>query len=404
MKGYFVSKPTVYDKEHSRLHSTPLSQSFALKSPTVILFTVALSVFISETIVMMLLPMLPAHSLLDDAILDATLLVILISPTLYFLLFKPLVNHIREREIIEEILRKNEEEQFKIMIRSSLDSFWVADRQGKILDANYSFCKLSGYTRNELLDMNLSDLDSVEMKVGDNPHIQEAITEGSSRFETLIRCKDTVFISVEASINYGDLYGGRLYCFLRDITTRKQTEEKIHRLAHYDALTDLPNRRLLTDRLQRAIAHAKRNKLNLALMFVDLDKFKAVNDAVGHDGGDLLLAAAAKRLQLCMRDSDTLSRMGGDEFIVLLPSIAATQDAIIVAEKILNALKEPFNVSNQSHSVSASIGIAVFPDHGVNEKMLISRADAAMYLVKHNGGNGVQLFKTEMEAGYNFSI
>ena len=399
-----MNNPTVYDKEHSRLYSTPLSQSFALKSPTVILFTVTLSVFLSETIVMMLLPILPSHSLLDDAILDATLLVILISPTLYFLLFKPLVNHIREREIIEEILRKNEEEQFKLMIRSSLDGFWVADKQGKILDVNYSFCKLSGYSRDELLEMNLSELDSVEMKIGDNPHIQEAIADGSSRFETLVRCKDSAFVNVEASINYGDIYGGRLYCFVGDITTRKQTEETIHRLAHYDALTDLPNRRLLTDRLQRAIAHAKRNKLNLALMFIDLDKFKAVNDAVGHDGGDLLLSAAAKRLQLCMRDSDTLSRMGGDELIVLLPSITATQDAVFVAEKILKALKEPFNISDQSHSVSASIGIAVFPEHGVNEKMLITRADAAMYLVKHSGGNGVQIFKPQMESGYDFSI
>ena len=139
-------------------------------------------------------------------------------------------------------------------------------------------------------------------------------------------------------------------------------------------------------------------------MFIDLDKFKTVNDAVGHEGGDLLLSAAAKRLQLCLRDSDTLSRMGGDEFIVLLPSIASTQDAVIVAEKILKTLKEPFNISNQTHTVSASVGIAVYPEHGVNEKMLISRADAAMYLVKHSGGNGVQVFKPEMESGYNFSI
>ena len=392
------------NKDLTQLRQTPFSQSFILKSPTVILFTVALSVFIAETIVMMILPMLPSHSLLDDAILDATLLVIFISPTLYFLLFKPLVNHIREREIIEEMLRKNEEEQFKLMIRSSLDGFWVANKQGKILDANYSFCKMTGYTREELLEMNLADLDSTDETTEKNPHIQTAIATGSDRYETLVRCKDTVFVSVEASINYGELYGGRLYCFVRDITTRKQTEEKIHRLAHYDALTDLPNRRLLTDRLQRAIAHAKRNKLNLALMFIDLDNFKAVNDAAGHDGGDLLLSAAAKRLQLCIRDSDTLSRMGGDEFIVLLPSIAATQDALLVAEKILKTLREPFNIADSQHIVSGSIGISVFPEHGVNEKMLITRADAAMYLVKHEGGNGVKLFQAVMEEGYNFSI
>lgn len=396
-----MSKSVIYDKGSSRLHNPPLSQSFALKSPTIIILTVALSVFLSETLVMLVMPMLPQHSVLDDAILDATMLVFLISPTLYFLLFRPLVNHIREREVIEAILRKNEEEQFKLMIRSSLDGFWVSDKQGNLLDVNFSFCKLTGYSREELLDMNLQALDSLEMKTEDNPHIQAAIANGSERYETLVRCKDGYFVSIEASINFGDLYGGRLYCFSRDITSRKQTEEKIHRLAHYDALTDLPNRRLLTDRLQRAIAQAKRNKLILALMFIDLDKFKTVNDSVGHDGGDILLAAAAKRLQLCMRDSDTLSRMGGDEFVVLLPSINATQDAIVVAEKILKALHEPFNISGQSHSVSASIGISVFPDNGINEKMLISRADTAMYIVKHEGGNGVKLYHANMDGEYN---
>lgn len=393
-----MEKQVLYYKESSKLHNPPLSQSFALKSPTIIILTVALSVFLSETLVMLLMPMLPQHSMLDDAILDATLLVILISPTLYFLLFKPLVNHIKEREIIEGILRKNEEEQFKLMIRSSLDSFWVSDRQGNFLDVNYSFCKLTGYSREELLEMNLAELDSLEMKAVDNPHIQAAIANGSERFETLVRCKDSNFVSVEASINFGDLYGGRLYCFLRDITRRKQTEEKIHRLAHYDALTDLPNRRLLTDRLQRALSHAKRNKLNLAVMFIDLDKFKAINDSVGHEGGDILLAAAAKRLQICMRDSDTLSRLGGDEFIVLLPSIAALDDAVFVAQKVLNTLREPFNISGQAYSISASIGIAVFPENGTNEKMLISRADTAMFLVKHQGGDGVRLYHPNMDS------
>jgi diguanylate cyclase (GGDEF)-like protein/PAS domain S-box-containing protein len=394
-----MDKQVLYRQESSKLHNPSLSQSFALKSPTLIILTVALSVFISETIVMFLLPFLPQQSVLDNAILDSTFLVILISPALYFLLFKPLVNHIKEREAIEAILRKNEEEQFKLMIRSSLDSFWVSDKRGNFLDVNYSFCKLTGYSREELLEMNLSELNSVDVKTEDDPHIQAAIANGSERYETLLRCKDGVFVSVEASVNFGDLYGGRLYCFSRDITIRKQIDEKIHRLAHYDALTDLPNRRLLTDRLQRAIAHAKRNKLNLALMFIDLDKFKEVNDAVGHDGGDILLASAAKRLQLCMRDSDTLSRMGGDEFIVLLPSIAALDDAVFVAQKILNTLREPFNISGQTHNISASIGISVFPENGMNEKMLISRADTAMYLVKHEGGNGVKLYIPSMDGG-----
>jgi diguanylate cyclase (GGDEF)-like protein/PAS domain S-box-containing protein len=388
----------------SRLYRRPLSQSFVLKSPTVILLTVALSVFLSETLVMMVMPMLPPQSVLDNAILDASMLVVLISPTLYFLLFKPLVNHIREREMIEAILHKNEEEQFKMMIRTSLDGFWVASKQGRILDINYSFCQMTGYECEELLGMGLVELDPMEMSVEQNPYLQEAIARGSARYEGLVRCKSGSFINVEASVNYGDIYGGRFYCFVRDITLRRQTEEKIRHLAHYDALTDLPNRRLLTDRLQRAIAHAKRNNLNLALMFVDLDDFKIVNDTIGHEGGDILLAAAAKRLQLCMRESDTLSRLGGDEFIVLLPSISATDDATLVAQKILDALREPFDISGHSCRVTASIGIAVYPAHGLNERTLINRADAAMYVVKHGGGNGVQLYKSSMDGAHDFSI
>jgi diguanylate cyclase (GGDEF)-like protein len=263
---------------------------------------------------------------------------------------------------------------------------------------------MTGYTREELLGMSLTELDPTEMTVETSPHLQEALVKGSVRYDGLLRCRDSSVINIEASVNYGDLFGGRLYCFLRDTTQRRQTEEKIRHLAHYDALTDLPNRRLLTDRLQRAIAHAKRNSLNLALMFIDLDKFKQVNDTVGHEGGDILLAAAAKRLQLCMRDSDTLSRLGGDEFIVLLPSITATDDALLVANKVLHCLQEPFDIAGQSCMVGASIGIAAYPVHGINEKMLISRADAAMYMAKHGGGNGVQLYHPSMEGSHDFSI
>ena len=163
-------------------------------------------------------------------------------------------------------------------------------------------------------------------------------------------------------------------------------------LAHYDPLTGLPNRTLLSDRLQQAITAAKREKSHMALMFIDLDKFKPVNDTLGHHIGDLLLKEVATRMLNCMRESDTAARIGGDEFIVLLPLIEAEIDTLAVAEKIREAICQPFKIAEHTLNISTSIGVAVYPEHGIDEKTLLKNADTAMYYAKQVGRNNVMLF------------
>jgi diguanylate cyclase (GGDEF)-like protein len=169
------------------------------------------------------------------------------------------------------------------------------------------------------------------------------------------------------------------------------------RLALYDMLTDLPNRKLFTDRLLHSLARAKRDKNQLAVMFIDLDRFKPVNDEFGHAVGDLLLKEVAGRLQDCVRKSDTVARLGGDEFVVLIPTIQEKHGDTIVAEKILKALAAPFYIDGHTLHISSSIGIAVYPKDGDDEKSLLKNADTAMYHAKNSGRNNMKLFNPEMQ-------
>jgi len=173
---------------------------------------------------------------------------------------------------------------------------------------------------------------------------------------------------------------------------------QVARMAFYDALTGLPNRKLFTDRLLHAIAKARRDKTRVAVMFIDLDKFKPVNDRYGHAVGDLLLKEVAKRLHDCLRESDTVARLGGDEFIMLVSYSGERRSHMVVAEKILSALTTPFFIAGYTHHISASIGIAVYPQDGADEKQLLKNADTAMYHAKKSGRNNVKLFHPELEA------
>lgn len=756
--------------EDEKTNAAPPAETFLSKRPALIFLTIALTVFAAEALVMLLLHYLPQQSFLNEAILDAALLVVLISPALYFFLFQPMVAHIRERRKIEETLRQNEEEQFKIMIRTALDGFWVTDVRGRFLEVNEAYGHMLGYSRSELLKMDVSGVEATETPRDTARHIDRLLATGSDRFETRQRAKDGRILDMEVNANYSTLLGGRIYCFLRDITERKRAEKELklsaqildsvsdtvflldldgnfvylneaawksrgytrdemmrmnlraldtaeqrdliesrmktlmergqgvfesaHRckngsimlveinarviesggrklllsvirdvtersrseialqeseekfrsmstytqdalimmddegnisfwnaaaekifgyssqevmgkelhsfiaparyydafkkvyelfcatgegamvgqtgeliamrkggaefpvelslaamklknkwhavgivrditerkrgeeklrisearlqatldnspymiwqkdldgryiacnqifakasgqkqpqdvlgktdldlwpqglaekyraddneviatrkqkvleeltitdgqeywvetcktpmvdkngylfgttgfaqditarkqvegqmdhLAHYDALTGLPNRRLFSDRLQQAIAAAKRDKAHIALLFLDLDKFKPVNDELGHDVGDLLLKEVGKRLQNCVRESDTVARIGGDEFVVLLSAIEAGQDAMLVADKILYALNLSFELAGHSIDIAASIGVAAYPEHGSDEQILIKNADIAMYNAKTGGRNCARIYHPNM--------
>ncbi len=190
------------------------------------------------------------------------------------------------------------------------------------------------------------------------------------------------------------IYNGRqaIQVIFRSIRERKLAKQRLEYLALYDPLTDLPNRMLLFDRLNQAVAIAKRNAYTVALLFLDLDRFKEVNDAYGHDVGDMLLRAVADRLTSCLRKTDTVARMGGDEFTIILSKIEKPQDTEIVAEKIMNCLKAPFSLKGFECSIGASIGISLFPEDSDDGDMLLKYADSAMYLVKQSGRNGYRFY------------
>jgi diguanylate cyclase (GGDEF)-like protein/PAS domain S-box-containing protein len=180
---------------------------------------------------------------------------------------------------------------------------------------------------------------------------------------------------------------------IEDITERKQSEEKIQQMAYHDSLTGLPNRKLFSDRLGIALIHAQRNQKKVGIAMLDLDNFKDVNDTLGHDAGDILLKAAAMRLSAELRKVDTVARFGGDEFVLILPDLKVIEDAIPVAQKIVDSFRKSFLIDTNQFIVTMSIGIAVYPNDGTDEAMLLKNADIAMYQAKQAGRDRYQLCK-----------
>lgn len=181
----------------------------------------------------------------------------------------------------------------------------------------------------------------------------------------------------------------------RDVGKAHALAQKMSELAQQDPLTELPNRLLLNDRLSQAIRTDNRHHKKLAILFVDLDLFKPINDSLGHTIGDLLLRAVSKRLREVLRDEDTVSRHGGDEFVILLPQIEKANDAAVVAEKILRTVAVRYLIDHREFQITASIGISIFPDHGQSADVLVRNADVAMYQAKKQGGNEFSFFRFE---------
>ncbi|MFZ5510007.1 MAG: EAL domain-containing protein [Pseudomonadota bacterium] len=203
-------------------------------------------------------------------------------------------------------------------------------------------------------------------------------------------------LDLQAEVEFADTGPCRVVGVLQDISERVRFEEELARLARYDALTGLPNRHLLQDRLEQAMTHARRGNRMLAVAFVDLDRFKIVNDSLGHDAGDQLLKEVARRLVSCLRPGDTVARQGGDEFVVVLTDLAKAEDAAFVAQKMLDTLAPPVPLNGQEVLPSASIGIALFPRDGATLQELMMNADKAMYSAKHAGRSQYRFYDVEM--------
>ena len=278
----------------------------------------------------------------------------------------------------------------RMLLRSASEGICIVDANGRVQDASDAFCGMLGYAREELLGMHVSQWDKrwSTQEGAEELRRLHASTGQTLTFESRNRRKDGSTLDVEI-YSVGLELGAETLLFLssRDVSERKRVQEHIQHQAHYDALTGIPNRSLFYDRLAQGIVLAKRDRYELALLYLDLDKFKGVNDALGHVAGDEVLRIAAARIRRLLRESDSVARIGGDEFTVILPRIASQNDAAEVAAKIVDALAAPMKLENANAGarqvrVGCSVGIAIFPGDADSPDSLMVAADAAMYEAK----------------------
>ncbi|ORL61512.1 sensor domain-containing protein [Pseudomonas putida] len=288
----------------------------------------------------------------------------------------------------------------------STSAILITDPAGYIVQANEAFSRVSGYDVSEVLDQLPSLLTVDEQQEAHLRYVVKQLHQhGSWEGEVWLKRRDgehyPAWVGITAVLDdEGDL--ASYVCFFTDISERKASEQRIHRLAYYDALPHLPNRTLFQDRLYTALQQAERHKAWVVLMFLDLDRFKPINDSLGHAAGDRMLKDMAQRLLACVDDDDTVARMGGDEFTLLLQPRAsremALNRAIHVAENILGSLVRPFVLENREFFVTASIGIALSPQDGSELSQLMKNADTAMYHAKERGKNNFQFYQADMNA------
>jgi len=307
---------------------------------------------------------------------------------------------ISERRRAEEALRESEA-RFRAMAEHSADWIWSIDAAGRHTYSNQRGMAILGYSMDELNAEEIGKRvhpDDVSLYT---ETLRNAVStrQGWRNIVLRWRHRDGSYRTLESNASVLFDEAGQLIGFQgvdRDITERRQAEERIAFLAHHDALTGLPNRVLLRDRYEHARAMAERSRAKVAMLFLDLDNFKVVNDTLGHAAGDELLLAVVKRLSRCMRESDTISRQGGDEFILLLNDVPELETVERIASEILGQLAEPVEINGHVLNASCSIGVAIYPEDGGDFDTLLQKADTAMYNAKDAGRNTYRFFDEQM--------
>lgn len=295
-----------------------------------------------------------------------------------------------------------QEEKFRLatsVFDTTSEGMIVTDSDGVILIVNPAFTKITGYSVEEAIGRKPSMLKSEHHTSEFYKSLWDSLLErGEWRGEIWNRRKNGEIYPQWLSIVAMHEDGAPSYfvALFHDLTKTKQDEQKIYYQANYDFLTDLPNRSLFTDRINQALKNARREGTNVVIMFSDLDGFKLVNDSLGHPAGDQLLKQVGQRLKSCVRDPDTVARLGGDEFAVLIDTPSSVTDAEVVAQRVIDAVNQPFDLGNAEASVSTSIGITVFPDDGETVDQLLANADVAMYDAKENGKATYRFFTPAM--------
>ena len=310
------------------------------------------------------------------------------------------IRDITERRRIEQELRDSES-RYLDLLENANDLIQSTSPEGKILYVNRAWREALGYTLEESQNLHIAQLihsDSADHCFLTFQELLDGKTVG--RLEATFVTKKGEKLLIEGSVNCRFENGQPVATrgIFRDITERKKAEARIERLAYYDTLTDLPNRDLFYDRLEQELARARRHKHLVGVAFLDLDNFKSINDSLGHAQGDLLLKEVGQRLASSVRDSDTVSRFGGDEFAFLLPDLKTEDDAVTIAEKVLERFTPPFALRQIDVTVTPSLGLALFPRSGRDADTLLKNADAAMYQAKNRGRNTYQFFSDEMNA------
>ncbi len=314
-----------------------------------------------------------------------------------------IIERLLEREQMLSSMRQADEQLrlAAIVFETTAEAIIITDRNNRIQAVNRAFCNITGYTEDEV--------------IGKNPSLQRSGRHDQAYYQQMWGCLEDdkkwegeiwerrksgevypAWMIINAVCSERGEATGYVALF-SDITERKQQEDRLWRQANFDALTGLPNRTLFMDRLSQAIHSAHREGWLLALMFIDLDHFKWINDSLGHEAGDQLLQEVAQRLRACARESDTVARLGGDEFTIILPDIDGRGGGEQVAKKVLESLAQPLTLAGRKEPfTSGSIGIAFYPDDASNADALLKSADMAMYQAKENGRNAFAFFAKEM--------
>ncbi len=307
--------------------------------------------------------------------------------------------------------RKRHEESSKLaslMYENASEGMMVTDADGRILSVNAAFSQISGYQPEEVIGHLAYEFTSSHQDIKFYSRMRQTITHtGYWEGEIWHQHKngDHYLVSLRFNTVFNDKgHALRHVALFTDITKKKASEEAIWKQANFDTLTGLPNRRMFNDRLRHEIKKAARDQLPMALVFIDLDGFKAVNDTLGHDFGDILLKQVAERLLQCVRNADTVARLGGDEFTVILSELKEPGDVVRIVQEILHCLARPFQLKHEVAHISGSIGISLFPDDSSDAEVLIKNADQAMYLAKRQGRNRFNYFAPFMQEASQMRI
>ena len=296
----------------------------------------------------------------------------------------------------EAALRESEI-RYRLLFEQNAAGVCVTKTDGTILDSNATFAAMLGYRRADLIGMNMGDLYERRLERDELAGMLADVTTLNSVEIELHRADGSRVWVLQNLVLVGSRDEAVIHATVVDISDRKRAEEQIEFHAYHDVLTHLPNRKLFTDRLRQSLTRARRSGKALAVMFIDVDHFKTINDTLGHTAGDELLLEMSRRLRHCVREDDTVARLGGDEFTIILSELRHPEDAVNVAQKILETVQTPLSIAGMPIEVSASIGIALYPVDGADPEALLRNADSAMYRAKESGRNNYQLCTDEMK-------